>query len=172
MSKFTDAEGRDWSLCLSIADVKRVRTELEIDLLDVAGGRLYAQLLEDPVLIVDVLHVLLSEQCEKEGVDAVGFARGLRGDVLDQATQALMEGLIDFFPRRRRDVLRAAKEATDRWMERTAQHAIEVVRGPKITQVMDQQMQKLEQSIDEQLASLCGGPSPPGPPSSASIPDG
>ena len=98
MPTFTDAGGRSWTVDVVVSAVKRVRAILGVDLLDVANGDLLSRLADDPVLLVDVLYVLLKPEADGRGVTDEDFGRALAGDVLDEASAALMKGLLDFFP--------------------------------------------------------------------------
>lgn len=164
MSKFTDADGRQWSVVLTMVEIKQVRAELEVDLLDVGTQELFARLVNDPVLIVDVLHVVLKQECAARNLDAYGFARGLRGDAVDDASRALLEALIDFFPKRRRAVLQAALKKTDHWMEKTADHAVTLIESDRMDQMLDATLARMDQTIDQQIAALSGGSSLSGRP--------
>jgi len=88
MRQFKDVKGREWSITIDVAAIRRVRTALGIDLMDLAGGDLADKLLNDPVTLADVLAVLC------EGMDPAA----LFGQVLDDAATALLRELLDFFP--------------------------------------------------------------------------
>ena len=168
MPKFTDADGREWRVDVTLEEIKQVRADLEIDLLDVGSKELFARLVNDPVLIVDVLYVVLRKEADARSLDAVGFARGLRGDAVDDASRALLEALVAFFPKRRRAVLQAAVTKTNNWMEATANHAVTVIESEKMDRLLTATMEKMTQTIDQQLAELSGSSAPNGPPSPAS----
>lgn len=173
MPWFTDADYRTWNVELTLDEIKRVRSQLDVDLLDVGNETLFARLVQDPELIVDVLHVVLGPQCDDQRLDAVAFARGLRGDALDAASQALLEALVDFFPRRRREVLRAALAKTDRWLDATADHARSVIESDRLDTLLEQQIEAMDRQIDQKMNDLrsgSGGPSPNGGHSPASTP--
>ena len=98
MPTFTDTAGRTWTVTVTVSGIKRVRDLLTVDLLDVANGDLLSRLADDPVLLVDVLYALLKPEADARGVTDEDFGRGLAGGVLDEASSALMKGLLDFFP--------------------------------------------------------------------------
>ena len=98
MPTFTDTAGRAWTVVVTVSGIKRVRDLLSVDLLDVANGDLLSRLADDPVLLVDVLYALLKPEADARGVTDEDFGRALVGGVLDEASSALMKGLLDFFP--------------------------------------------------------------------------
>jgi len=117
MHSFTDNEGREWHLEVTINDVRRLRRDVGVDLVEVVTGDLAERLRNDVVLLCDVIYALCADQAEKAGVSDEGFGRALAGDVIDDATRALLEELADFFPGRRGKALRAMIERIDRLEE-------------------------------------------------------
>jgi len=102
--KFTDNAGRDWPVSLTVADVKRVRRVLDVDLANLMGEdvpegkQLLARLTTDPVLLVDVLYVICEPQATRDGVSDIEFGRAMAGDAIEQATDALLEAIVGFTP--------------------------------------------------------------------------
>jgi hypothetical protein len=86
----------------------------------------------------------------------------LSGDVIDQATTALLEELIDFFPQRRRAILRQAwekvKTLKSRLEDQAEQRAKAILADPKLE--------------DELMAKLSGDSAGSSPESSVSSPAG
>ena len=120
MATFTDKVGRVWTVEISVDTVKRVRTVLDIDLLSIADREsdVLEKLLDDPVMLCNVLFVVVEPQAKEAGVSDEDFGRSLFGDVLDDATKAFLMGLADFFPRRRRELLKAALSKVDEVVDR------------------------------------------------------
>lgn len=109
MKCFKDANGREWAVEINVGQAKRVRASLQVDLPALVAGRAdgLGELLDDPIRLVDVLYVLCRDQAQKAGISDEQFGCGLGGDTLAQATDALVESLVDFFPDpKRREVLR------------------------------------------------------------------
>jgi hypothetical protein len=105
MPSFKDTSGREWLVTLNVAQVKRVRERLGVNLADLQEGNLLTRL-ADPVLLVDVLFVLVQPQAEEKNITDEQFAAGLGGDTLADAATALLEALCDFFPQPTRLMLR------------------------------------------------------------------
>ena len=104
MHSFTDNAGRTWTVEITVADLKRLRAMLGIDIANLTEPdappeeQLLARLATDPVLLVDVLYVLCLDQAEKAGVTDEQFGRAMAGDAIEEATEALLEAIVDFTP--------------------------------------------------------------------------
>ncbi|RIK80201.1 MAG: hypothetical protein DCC68_11610 [Planctomycetota bacterium] len=111
MPSFKDTNGREWLVTLNVAQVKRVRERLGINLADLQEGNLLARL-ADPVTLVDVLFVLVLPQADETNISDEQFASALGGDTLTEASTALLEALCDFFHEPQRTLLRKVLAAT------------------------------------------------------------
>jgi hypothetical protein len=122
MKTFKDENGKPWVLSVNDGTVKKVRGLAGVDLLDLRDGNLFNELAADPVKLGDILWVLCQDEATAAGIDEMAFARALAGDALDSATNALLEEIVDFFPKPQRDVLRKAlakgREVQEREMAR------------------------------------------------------
>jgi len=126
MKTFTDNAGRTWTVTVNVDAVKRVRTLLDINLLNVLddGCKLLAELHDDPVLLVDVLYCLCKPEADAQHVTDEEFGRAMSGDALLNAATALFEGLSDFFPNaRQRAAMKDLLEKTESVVERLLDHA-------------------------------------------------
>ena len=110
MHTFNDTQGRTWTVTINVDAIRRVRALLNINLLETVEGKLLERLITDPVLLCDILFALIQPEAEAKQVSDEDFGRALGGDVLDHATTALLEELVDFFPSGRRQVFRKALE--------------------------------------------------------------
>ncbi|MGV3483369.1 MAG: hypothetical protein ACO1RT_02995 [Planctomycetaceae bacterium] len=108
MQKFVDRSGRIWVVHVDVASIKRTRTLTGINLLDVVDGELIERFTSDPVLLADVLFAVCKPQADSQNVSDESFGEGLAGDVIADATVALIEGLVAFFPEPRRRLLQKA----------------------------------------------------------------
>lgn len=98
MKSFTDSADRDWTIEINVSTIKRVRALLEVDLLDVLGGKLVERLVGDPILLCDVVYAVCKPQADALGVSDEEFGRAMAGDAIDHATQALLDELVSFSP--------------------------------------------------------------------------
>lgn len=110
MKTFNDTLGRTWTVTINVDAIRRVRSLLNINLLDAVEGKLLERLVTDPVLLCDILFSLVQPEAQAKNVTDEDFGRALGGDVLDHATTALLEELVDFFPSGKRTVFRKALE--------------------------------------------------------------
>jgi hypothetical protein len=152
MKTFTDNTGRSWSVTINVGAVKRVRDACGVNLLDAVGGALIQQLIDDPVLLADIVYCLVKEAADAAGITDEQFGRCLAGDAIDAATAAVLEELVDFFPLRRRTVLRKALEKAK---------ALEAMGIEAAGKYLDSDLPEraMQERIDELLASRPNDPS-------------
>ena len=100
MKTFTDSLGQPWTVTIHVTALKRVRDLVGVDLFKLAdeGFAALANLVSDPVKLCDVLFALCKEEAEARGVTDDAFGRAMFGDALEQAANAFLEALVDFFP--------------------------------------------------------------------------
>lgn len=116
MRSFKDNQGRSWQIALNVYEMKRIRALLGIDLVNVItldkDGAVKVDLVDrianDPCLLVDILWVLVESQAKEEGVSDVDFGCSLAGKSIEEATQAFLDELVDFFPGAKRLFLQKA----------------------------------------------------------------
>jgi len=104
MRKFIDSRDREWSVLVTVQGIVDVRDATTIDLGKLFDNslKLLGELLDDPPRLVDCLWVLCADSGTAAGVTPADFGRSLYGDVLEAATNALIDSTIDFFPNARR----------------------------------------------------------------------
>ena len=101
MKIWKDAEGHAYETKITVAEIRDVKTELGINLMDIATGDLLQRISEDVILLCDILYVINRSQAKGYGIDDAQFGRNLYGDALEEATHAFMEEMINFFPNQR-----------------------------------------------------------------------
>lgn len=126
MKIWHDTTGRSWATNINVGTIRRVREITGRNLMDLAGGELAAEVMGDPCLLCDILYAIHKPEAEKLGVTDAQFGEALAGDSIEEATDALMAELIDFFPNRQRRELLA--NAMKQAKEQEAQ-AIEKAKG-------------------------------------------
>ena len=105
MKTFTDNAGREWNISVTVDAVKRVRSLLDVDLMEAAAGKLIQQLADNPVLLCDVIYCIVKPQADEKEITDEDFGKTMAGDAIDQATTAFLEDLVNFFPSRKREML-------------------------------------------------------------------
>lgn len=136
MHRFTDATGRSWEIMINVATIKRVRDVCGVDLLDLGDGGVMARLASDPVLLADVLFVVCD--AERRGTPE-DFASGLAGDAIEHATAALIDELLDFFPPKKRLLLRKAVDRMQEMEQKAIELASQRLDDPALMQEIESQ---------------------------------
>ncbi len=133
MAKFTDNNGDDWIVDVTVFHVERVKRDVAgVNLNDAMVGlgknaagddqNLITKLDTDPSLLVSVLYSLCEDQVKGRSLSPEDFARRFAGDVLNSAFAALLEALLAFF---RKPNQRAALQAQIRLMEQGQRQLLE-----------------------------------------------
>jgi len=119
MKVFKDNAGREWTVEINVAALKRVKSLTEVDLLGVLDGTLIERLIADPVLLCDAVYAVCKPQADERSVTDEDFGRAMAGDAIEHATEALLEELVGFCPSPRDRanlgrVLKATREVMDK----------------------------------------------------------
>ena len=115
MRTFKDCEGRTWSVTLNVHQMKRIRANLGVDLVNVIALDEVDRIANDPCLLVDILWVCVEEEAKAAGVTDEQFGRSLAGDAIEDATRAVLDELVDFFPGAKRLFLKKAVELSRKY---------------------------------------------------------
>lgn len=106
MATFRDNLNRNWTVEITLSTVRRVKSLCDVDILAETGnGKLFERLASDPILLCDVLYAVCKPQLDKANVTDEDFGASLAGDSIAAATDALLQGIVDFFPSARRALL-------------------------------------------------------------------
>ena len=162
MHSFVDNVSRTWAIDLNVTCLKRVRALCEVDLMAVVDGRLLERLVTDPILLCDVLYAVCKDQADERDVTDEQFGRAMAGDVIDLATKALLEALVDFFPQRKRGVLARAVAKLRQFEARALAVAESRFDNPKLDELMEKALQEAGDSFmtSQDLSALIQDPSP------------
>jgi len=119
MKTFKDNAGREWTVEVNVAALKRVKSLSGVDLLGVLDGTLIERLIRDPVLLCDVVYAVCKPQADERSVSDEEFGRAMAGNSIEHATGALLEELVSFCPSPRDRanlgrVLKATREVMDK----------------------------------------------------------
>jgi len=98
MKQFTDNAGRQWTVEINVAALKRIKGLAGVDLLEVLDGTLIERLIRDPVLLCDVLYAACKPEADQRGVTDEEFGRAMAGDAIEHATEALLDEIVSFCP--------------------------------------------------------------------------
>ena len=150
MKTFTDNTGRTWTLLVNVATIKRVRALCGVDLnsiIEVEDGKPTTKLLErlstDPVLLVDVLYAVCRPECEQKGVSDEDFGAAMAGDAIEQATSALLDEVIDFFPEAKRLAFRKILSASRRFEEMARKRLADALADSRFEEKVVSELERL-----------------------------
>jgi hypothetical protein len=150
MPTFKDCNNREWHLWLDAPTINQVRKQCNIDLADLTGASV-EKLATDPCLLVDVLWVLCRDQATAANISDAQFGKALIGDPIDQAADKLVEAILDFFPKRRRELLSAVATKFNHLRTLGIDQAIEKLNDPALDQAIKA---RLQTDLDKALSGL------------------
>jgi len=169
MRTFKDNQGREWTVEITVAAIKRVRGLAGVDLMEVLEGSngLIEKLVRDPVLLCDVIYAACKPQADEREVADEAFGASMAGDAIEHATAALLEELVDFCPSPRDRanlgrVLKATREVMDKARDVVERRIDELIDGGALERAV------LE-AVPPTVEAAAGGSSGSAPASSASI---
>jgi len=168
MKTFTDNTGRTWTLVINVDAIKRVRSVASVNLMEAVEGNLIERLVADPVLLCDVIYAVAKPEADANQVSDEEFGRSMAGDAIENATTALLEELVDFFPRDRRRLLGKALQK----LNKLNQMAVNAVEQKLDSGEMEKQMEAALAAFDKRTPPQRSEsqPTPPGS-SSGSLPE-
>ena len=161
MRTFKDNAGRQWSVEINVAVLKRVRGLTGTDLMQVIEGTLIEKLIRDPVLLCDVVYAICKPEADARtpAVSDEEFGMAMAGDAIEAATTVVLEELVSFCPSPRdRANLGRVLQATTKVMERARDLVEKKLDSGELDRLADR------------LLATAGGSSGSAPESSASTP--
>lgn len=152
--------GKEWQVTLDAPKIKAVRQSLEgFDILD---DEAFAKLANDPVSLVDVLWVLCRQQADGAGLSPDKFGESLVGDAIDDATKALIDARVDFFPAGKRSLLRSLADKQAKVDEAAKNLAMAELNDPNLeAKILEATKRQMRARIDNLLTSLSSATSSP-----------
>ena len=148
MRTFNDNAGRTWTLAINVDAVRRVRSIVNVDLLEAVEGKLIEKLVGDPILLCDVIYVICKPEADQRSITDEDFGRSMAGDAIDHATTSLLEELVDFFPKSRRALLTKALGKFRQLETKAIQLVDKQLDDPKLEEkVLGQLQQKLSEPM-------------------------
>jgi hypothetical protein len=151
MAKFTDANGNEWIIKIDPVLVDEVYAETKAGnpeglslykLLD-GGFENFRELLENIPLLLNVVHLLIREQAQAKGIDTPNFLRGMNGDAIEAASEALYDALVEFAPKKKRELMASLKTEAKALAEPLLSKA-----SDKAMMILRKQFGKLSDKLD------------------------
>ncbi len=136
MRTFMDNTGRPWTVAINVDSIKRVKSLLGVDLMATVEGGLLEQLVGNPILLCDIVFALVKPEADAKNVTDEDFGRSMGGDAIDNATTAVLEDLVDFFPSRRRSLLQTALAKLRSMESAVIKRAEDRLNGPEMDKLM------------------------------------
>lgn len=142
---FKDGKGEEWSLNITVNTIRRVKEALGIDLMsivdevDAEGNSILHKLHNDIELLINTVYMVCKPQADAKGISDVDFGELMAtGDILEEATTALIEGMVLFFPPRRRSVLQAMRKKYMEMEEKAATRIESEMNNIDLDKMMEQ----------------------------------
>ncbi len=132
MKTFKDNQGREWSISVDVSAIKRVKSLLDVNLLEIVDGKLLELLVSDPVMLCDIIYCLVKPEADEKEVSDEDFGRAMGGDAIDHATAALLGELVGFFPKGKRQVLGKAVQKLKTFEARAVEVAEKRLDSPEL----------------------------------------
>lgn len=170
MKTFTDNTGLAWRLVINVDTIKRVRGLIDIDLIEAVEGKLLERLASDPILLCDVVYAVCKPDADAANISDEDFGRAMAGDAIDNATTALLEELVDFFPLARRGLLTKAMKKIKTLEAIALKRADEVLDSDKFERAIEAELNDVDAELNALLPSSADDSSGNSQESSASTP--
>lgn len=110
MATFSTADpGRTWTIRLTVGLCERIKAECGIDIAAAVtdSEKFIGVLFTEPAKLVSALYLACEKQVERERITPEQFGELFDADVLDESVRALLEAIVDFFPKARgRDAIK------------------------------------------------------------------
>lgn len=166
MTKFNDAQGRQWSVEFDGLLLDDVLTNTGIDLADLSGGGL-ARLDEHAPSLIRVLTLLCAEEIAAKKLTPKEFAQAIRREAIPAAVEAVLGAAQDFFPKNVwseiRSRLTETKQISEHWVK--IKPLLRKLNEPDVPRaVQDAVMAALAEMIEgidlQSLAAIAGAGGP------------
>jgi hypothetical protein len=157
---FKDNADRTWTVTINVDAIKRVRSLLDIDLMQAVEGKLIERLIGDPVLLCDIIYCVCKEDADAKGITDEEFGRAMAGDAIELATTAMLEELVDFFPQGKRQLLTKALAKLETLQETMLSVVSERLDSPELDAQLLAELRKLGDSSGDSRASSDSIPVP------------
>lgn len=103
MAIWKDKDGKDWNCEITVKILKQIKQRLGVDFLDVTNA--VKKLMTDVYFLCDALYIIHEDECKRKNLTDEDFGSLLVGETIDNATKALIDSLISFFPIQQREML-------------------------------------------------------------------
>jgi hypothetical protein len=142
MYNFTDTKGREWQLSMTVGDLARVKTLTNYKLFgdDQTVVDSLNTLVNDPFTLANILYILCSEQCKERNISDEEFGCSLGGDTIQAAMEALINGVVSFFPPQKQKALNLLREKQTEIDAKTVEKMTAEVNAINLEQVVSNRL--------------------------------
>ena len=165
MATFKDTAGREWMVAIDAPSIMRIRETCDPQFMlnDANENNTYSRMQEDPVVLCRVLFELCLKQRQERDISEEAFYLGIIGDVIDDATAALLKAILSFSPRRTRELLEAFADKETRIQHLLSQTALDKIKDPQIEErMLTAAKARIDAAIEGYLTPLKSATSLPG----------
>jgi len=166
MKFFRDTTGRQWQLSVTAGTMKRVQALCGVNLYQIieldddSKTSLLERLASDPILLVDVLYAVCKPQADQLHVSDSDFGEAMSGQTIDDASDALLQEIVDFFPEVKRQAMTRVLSAARRLRTAQEKQLMDLMQDPDFDRKIDSALQKLNLSSGSSQESSASIPTP------------
>jgi hypothetical protein len=163
METIKDNLERSWRLSVNAVTIERVRADTGVDLLefgmdgpdDRVENSIFFRFRADPILLAKVMFSLCAREAEKAGVDWEDFGEQFSGDTLN-AGRVAVEAEIGNFTQdpKTREAIKKAIADLQKVMDLGAEKIAAKMTDPRIREANENELKKLDATLDDSLDSL------------------
>ena len=140
MATFRTTDGVEWKVAVNVGVIKRVIEDTGVRLTDIfASDAKVGEFFSDDVKFAEVIWSIIRPQAEAKQKTADDFFAVINGAVIEQAAEAMLTEIVDFFQEPRRTLLRRVLERFQAAQKRL------------VTAEFDAASRRLETMTDEQI---------------------
>ncbi len=153
MAQFKDKNGEEWQINIDARKIQRIRADCDKNFLlnDSAQDSTYRRMQDDEVILCVVIYLLCEKQRESRATSDADFYANLDGDAIDNATEALLETILNFTRKKKRKVMKAVVEKSDSLEDKAMELAMAKINDPKLEEEL---LEKLKDRIDADVQKV------------------
>ena len=148
MANFRDSNGNEWTIHLDGPAIMAVRLETDPEFLKGDPNETIERMRVDLVLLCEVVHALCKKQIAERGMTDEQFYKGVIGDTIDVATDALLKAVLDFIPSHTRSIVETCAAQNAKIREMATAKAIAAINDNRLLKQIEMD---LEAEIAEQI---------------------
>lgn len=159
MAKFRDKHGHEWLMEFTLGSLARVKSETGVDLLTfhIANSPAMQALQDDPMLLLRVLQVQLRPQLRERGVSDEEFSDSLLEEHAYCAVEALISGMVDYYPPAKRAALQPVVQTTISAARNVRDRADRTLRQEMARVDLNELQGQLETEIERSISGITTG---------------